>query len=225
MPRSGQRDWAKERRWRKVFADWEVSALSAAEYCRQHNIKYCQFQDWRKTFARRAIEGERKTAEQQREQRERMAARKEANVVERETTHSRKRVTRQPKQSSELLTREEAAAYLGIASQTLAIWRSTGRYHLPSVKVGRLVRYRRSDLDTFLASRTSDQSPRESASESQSIQFAEVRLVDRTREEAPVSQKETGSLELSFPGGMTLRIGADCPMDLLASVVSLLGGR
>lgn len=52
---------------------------------------------------------------------------------------------------SELLTRKEAAAYLGIAEQTLAIWHCTGRYHLPCAKIGRLVRYRKDDLDAFIA--------------------------------------------------------------------------
>ncbi|MFQ2613048.1 hypothetical protein ACK3ZS_19930 [Aeromonas caviae] len=37
---------------------------------------------------------------------------------------------------------------------TLAVWRSTGRYNLPYLKVGRLVKYRISDLAEFLASRT-----------------------------------------------------------------------
>ncbi|HEY9793619.1 MAG TPA: helix-turn-helix domain-containing protein [Candidatus Obscuribacterales bacterium] len=52
---------------------------------------------------------------------------------------------------SDLLTRREAAAYLGIAEQTLAVWKCTGRYHLPWIKIGRLVRYRRQDLDAFIA--------------------------------------------------------------------------
>lgn len=54
----------------------------------------------------------------------------------------------------DLLTREEAAAYLGILAQTLAVWASAQRYALPYVKVGRLVRYRRRDLDAFLEART-----------------------------------------------------------------------
>jgi len=55
---------------------------------------------------------------------------------------------------SELLTREEAAEYLGLAVQTLAAWASTRRYSLRYVKVGRNVRYRKSDLDRFLEART-----------------------------------------------------------------------
>ena len=53
----------------------------------------------------------------------------------------------------ELLTRPEAAAYLGCKPQTLAIWAATGRYALPFLKVGRLVKYRRADLDAFLERR------------------------------------------------------------------------
>ena len=49
-----------------------------------------------------------------------------------------------------LLTRREAAAYLGVAEQTLAVWKCTGRRSLPFVKIGRLVRYRKADLDAFI---------------------------------------------------------------------------
>jgi excisionase family DNA binding protein len=53
-----------------------------------------------------------------------------------------------------LLSRKEAAAYLGVTEQTLAIWKCTKRYALPVVKVGRLVRYKRTDLDAFITKRT-----------------------------------------------------------------------
>ena len=56
--------------------------------------------------------------------------------------------------SPALLTRDEAAKYLGVASQTLAIWAMNGRYGLRFIKVGRLCKYRRTDLDKWLASRT-----------------------------------------------------------------------
>jgi excisionase family DNA binding protein len=56
-----------------------------------------------------------------------------------------------PRFESELLSRKEAAAYLGIAEQTLAIWHCAKRYDLPCAKIGRLVRYRKSDLDSFIA--------------------------------------------------------------------------
>lgn len=53
-----------------------------------------------------------------------------------------------------LLTRREAAEYLGVRPETLAVWYCTGRYRLPVVKVGRAVRYRLGDLEAWLASRT-----------------------------------------------------------------------
>ena len=53
-----------------------------------------------------------------------------------------------------LLTPQQAAKDLGVSPGTLSVWRSTGRYPLPFVKVGRSVRYRQSDIDTFTASRT-----------------------------------------------------------------------
>lgn len=49
-----------------------------------------------------------------------------------------------------LLTRQEAAAYIGVQPNTLATWACTQRYNLPYVKVGRNVRYRRQDLDAFI---------------------------------------------------------------------------
>lgn len=54
----------------------------------------------------------------------------------------------------ELFDTEPAAEYLGIEKHTLEIWRSTGRYGLPFVRVGRRIKYRRADLDAWLASRT-----------------------------------------------------------------------
>ncbi len=56
--------------------------------------------------------------------------------------------------TNDLLTREQAADYLGVKATTLAHWATTRRYALPMVKVGSLCRYRRADLDAFLASRT-----------------------------------------------------------------------
>lgn len=49
---------------------------------------------------------------------------------------------------------DQAAEILGIKKQTLAVWRTTGRYDLPFIKVGRSVRYRVSDLEAFLEART-----------------------------------------------------------------------
>jgi excisionase family DNA binding protein len=52
---------------------------------------------------------------------------------------------------SQLLTRREAATYLGVSEQTLAAWKCTGRRQVPCIKIGRMVRYRKADLDSFIA--------------------------------------------------------------------------
>ena len=56
--------------------------------------------------------------------------------------------------SKQLLDEKQAAAKLDVTPGTLSVWRSTGRYALPFVKVGRNVRYRAADLDLWLANRT-----------------------------------------------------------------------
>jgi phage terminase Nu1 subunit (DNA packaging protein) len=48
---------------------------------------------------------------------------------------------------------KRAAEMLGVKVSTLANWRVTGRYSLPYIKVGRLVRYRVSDLAEWIAKR------------------------------------------------------------------------
>ena len=47
----------------------------------------------------------------------------------------------------------DAAIILGVKPSTLANWRCTGRYNLPFIKSGRLVRYRVVDLAAWIASR------------------------------------------------------------------------
>ncbi len=54
----------------------------------------------------------------------------------------------------QLLTRKEAADFLGVKEITLAVWKCTQRYDVPVVKVGRLARYRFSDLLDFIERRT-----------------------------------------------------------------------
>lgn len=52
-----------------------------------------------------------------------------------------------------LLNPTEAATYLGLAVHTLRVWRTRGEG--PTyIKVGAAVRYRRTDLDAWLDSRT-----------------------------------------------------------------------
>ncbi len=56
--------------------------------------------------------------------------------------------------SCNLLGNIAAAAYLGVTPRTLEVWRCTKRHAIPYIKVGRLVKYRQSDLDTWLAGQT-----------------------------------------------------------------------
>jgi excisionase family DNA binding protein len=53
-----------------------------------------------------------------------------------------------------LFTEIEAAAFLDTSVGTLQVWRSTGRYGIPFVKIGRSVRYKRADLEAWIESRT-----------------------------------------------------------------------
>lgn len=56
--------------------------------------------------------------------------------------------------STELVDDKVAAEILCTTAGTLSVWRSTGRYALPFVKIGRKVRYRVSDLEAWLEQRT-----------------------------------------------------------------------
>ena len=53
-----------------------------------------------------------------------------------------------------LLDSNETSSILDVTTGTLAVWRSEKRYDLPYIKVGRLVRYRLSDVLAWLESRT-----------------------------------------------------------------------
>lgn len=58
-----------------------------------------------------------------------------------------------------LYNEKEAADFLGLEPGTLSVWRSTQRYSLPFCKIGRLVKYRESDLLAFVESRLQIQTP------------------------------------------------------------------
>ena len=61
--------------------------------------------------------------------------------------------------SNSLMTPKEVAEMLGVSVGTLAIWRCHKRYPLDFIKCGRLVRYRRSDVESFLSERTQNMQP------------------------------------------------------------------
>lgn len=54
----------------------------------------------------------------------------------------------------DLVDETVAAQILDVTPGTLQVWRSTGRHSIPFVKVGRNVRYRRTDLEAWLRSHT-----------------------------------------------------------------------
>ena len=54
--------------------------------------------------------------------------------------------------STQLLTRKQAAQFLGVRENTLAIWATNKRYDLPFYKVGRLTKYKALDLEKFIQS-------------------------------------------------------------------------
>lgn len=56
--------------------------------------------------------------------------------------------------NQDLVDESEAAEILDVVPGTLSVWRSTGRYNLPFVKIGRKVRYSRTALNAWLESRT-----------------------------------------------------------------------
>ncbi len=53
----------------------------------------------------------------------------------------------------ELLSSVQAAAYLGVKEPTLVKWRMSGEGPC-FVRVGRMIRYRQTDIEAWLASRT-----------------------------------------------------------------------
>ncbi len=53
----------------------------------------------------------------------------------------------------ELFNVEQAAKFIGVTSHTLDVWRCTKRHSIPYLKIGRLVKYRKSDLEEWLNSR------------------------------------------------------------------------
>lgn len=56
--------------------------------------------------------------------------------------------------ATKLLNTAAAAELLGVTPGTLEVWRSTKRYAIPYIRVGRLIRYQRAALDAWLLSRT-----------------------------------------------------------------------
>jgi excisionase family DNA binding protein len=71
-----------------------------------------------------------------------------ARLINLETTMAVTKLTPRPQIADPMMNLFEAAAYLGIAAETLKKWTTYRR--IPYTKLGRLNRYRRSDLDAYL---------------------------------------------------------------------------
>ena len=56
--------------------------------------------------------------------------------------------------SNKLILPSEASDLLGLSPGTLQVWRSTGRYNLAYVKVGKKVMYRMSAILEFIENQT-----------------------------------------------------------------------
>jgi len=48
------------------------------------------------------------------------------------------------------LNRKEAAEFLGCKATTLALWKTTKRYSIPCLRIGKNVKYRLYDLKKFM---------------------------------------------------------------------------
>jgi hypothetical protein len=59
--------------------------------------------------------------------------------------------------AADLLSRREAAKYLDVRPGTLANWAYKGNFSLPVVYIGRLAKYRKSDLDNYIRRHTRDE--------------------------------------------------------------------
>jgi hypothetical protein len=144
MPKGWQRDASKEQRWRQTFAVWQRTGLSGAEYCRQHDLKYSQWNDWQKRV--RKLDAE--------------AASGSAN--------RRSMATRAQRIADKLVQQQQPERL---------------------------------------------------------VDFAEVQVVDDVRPKSAVRSGDTAALEVVFASGTKLRLSADCPIELLSSVVALLENR
>ena len=91
------------------------------------------------------------------------AARGEVSATEATPSAPEESRQRQPASYPHMMSTEQAAEYLGLNAGTLRVWRSRGRYpDLRFVKVGRMIRYRRDDLDKWIRKHTAGDSGIES---------------------------------------------------------------
>lgn len=210
-----------EPHWRGVIADWQASGLTVAEFCRSRKITPSQFYRWKKQIKEK--DGGSSKSQRHRPQtaaRAKAIAAKLRSESQRSIEFAEVKVINPPEMpttttesSPDLLTRKEAASYLGIAEQTLAAWQCLGRYELPVVKVGSRVRYRRADLQRFLSTRASDGGAE--------LDLSLVPAPPKATQQPPTKDGAT-VLEIVFASGTQLKLSKACPPELLEAVVTLL---
>lgn len=49
-------DIAKDKKWRKIIADWQASGLNMSAFCRRENVKIGSLCDWRRVIQKRDAE-------------------------------------------------------------------------------------------------------------------------------------------------------------------------
>ncbi len=69
--------------------------------------------------------------------------------LNKEETENLHKVVRS-KMNDQMLGRKEAAEFLGVKENTLAIWKLTNRQIIPTYKVGKYIKYKASDLQQFI---------------------------------------------------------------------------
>lgn len=57
------------------------------------------------------------------------------------------------KDKNKLLNPKEVSEILGVSEETLSVWRCNKTYNIAYIKVGRLVKYKQCDVDSFIESR------------------------------------------------------------------------
>jgi hypothetical protein len=112
MPEGGQRGGAGERRWRQVFADWQTTGLSGADYCRQKDLKYWEFNEWKRRMKKLDVESGKGSSARRRmaDRAQRLAAKLQRENAERSVSFAEVRMVdhREPRPAAPI--REEGAA-------------------------------------------------------------------------------------------------------------------
>lgn len=78
----------------------------------------------------------------------------ESRLSRKLTTGSSGQMSLTPKKVTPLWTPDETAQFLGVTVGTLQVWRTTKRYPLPYLKIGRKVMYSPDAVVAFMESRT-----------------------------------------------------------------------